>query len=159
MILKKAVLLLGFFKNLDKGALLRYIRAQIEFRHTIDYGKNQLAFRAYAGAGYAYGLTNTGYEHTLPSFKAFYSGGPNSMRAWQVRNLGLGSSKYYTDSLNNQDLRYGDMKLEFNGEYRFLLGTLFGLKFKSAIFTDIGNIWNWDTNHELTPWVREVIFS
>jgi len=135
---------LGFFKTLDKGPLLRYIRAQVEFRHTIDYGKNQLAFRAYAGAGYAYGLTDTAYEHTLPSFKAFYAGGPNSMRAWRVRNLGLGSSRYYTDSLNNQDLRYGDMKLEFNAEYRFLLGTLFGFKIKSAIFTDIGNIWSWE---------------
>ncbi len=135
--------LLGFFKNLDKGALLRYIKGQIEFRHTIDYGKNQLAFRAFGGAGYAYGLTDSGYEHTLPTFKAFYAGGPNSMRAWQVRNLGLGSSKYYTDSLNNLDLRYGDIKLEFNAEYRFLLGTLFTIKFKSAVFTDIGNIWNW----------------
>ncbi len=135
--------LLGFFTNLDKGALLRYIRGQIEFRHTIDYGKNQLAFRAYGGAGYAYGLTDSGYEHTLPSFKAFYAGGPNSMRAWQVRNLGLGSSKYYTDALNSYDLRYGDIKLEFNAEYRFLLGTLFSIKFKSAFFTDIGNIWNW----------------
>ena len=103
--------LLGLFTNLDKGSLLRYIRGQIEFRHTIDYGKNQLAFRAYGGAGYAYGLTDTGYEHTLPSFKAFYAGGPNSMRAWQVRNLGLGSSKYYTDVLNSYDLRYGDINL------------------------------------------------
>jgi len=65
------------------------------------------------------------------------------MRAWQVRNLGLGSSKYYTDSLNELDLRYGDVRLEFNAEYRFLLGTLFGIKFRSALFTDIGNIWNW----------------
>ena len=135
--------LLGFFKSLDKGPLLRYIRAQIEYRRTIDYGKNQMAFRAYSGFGYAYGLTETGYENTLPSFKAFYSGGPNSMRAWQIRNLGLGSSKYYSSLLNSQDLRYGDVKLEFNAEYRFLLGTLFGIKFRSALFTDIGNIWNW----------------
>jgi hypothetical protein len=136
---------LGFFKTLDKGSLLRYIRTQIEFRHTIDYGNNQMAFRAYAGIGYSYGLTDTGYEHTLPSFKAFYAGGPNSMRAWQIRNLGLGSSKYYssTSSLTNSDLRYGDIKLEFNAEYRFLLGTLFGVKFKSALFTDIGNLWDW----------------
>ena len=35
------------------------------------------------------------------------------------------------------------LNLEFNAEYRFLLGTLFGIKFKSALFTDIGNIWNW----------------
>jgi len=160
---------LGFFKSLDKGTLLRYVRAQIEFRHTIDYGKNQLAFRAYGGAGYAYGLTDTGYEHTLPSFKAFYSGGPNSMRAWRVRNLGLGSSKYYTDSLNNQDLRYGDLKLEFNAEYRFLLGTLFGIKFKSAIFTDIGNIWSWEpidtgalgkgSNFQLDRFYKEFAFG
>jgi outer membrane protein insertion porin family len=160
---------LGFFKSLDKGALLRYVRAQIEFRHTIDYGINQLAFRAYAGAGYAYGLTSTGYEHTLPSFKAFYSGGPNSMRAWRVRGLGLGSSKYYTDSLNEQDLRYGDMKLEFNGEYRFLLGTLFGIKFKSALFTDIGNIWSWEpidtgalgkgSNFQLDRFYKEFAFG
>ncbi len=138
--------LLGLIKRLDTGSLLRYVRAQIEFRHTIDYGNNQLAFRAYAGLGYSYGLTSTGYEHTLPSFKAFYSGGPNSMRAWQIRNLGLGSSKYYssTTSLANSALRYGDIKLEFNGEYRFLLGTLFGIKFKSAVFTDIGNIWDWN---------------
>ena len=102
-----------------------------------------MVFRAYAGAGYAYGRDGTGYENTLPFFKAFYAGGPNSMRAWQVRNLGLGSSTYYSRSLNNLDLRFGDIKLEFNAEYRFLLGTLFGIKFKSALFTDIGNIWNW----------------
>jgi outer membrane protein insertion porin family len=138
--------LLGFIPKLDTNGLLRYIRTQIEFRHTIDYGNNQFAFRAYTGIGYSYGKVNgTTYEHTLPSFKAFYSGGPNSMRAWPIRNLGLGSSKYYTSSTNltNSDLRYGDIKLEFNAEYRFLLGTLFGIKFKSALFTDIGNIWDW----------------
>ncbi len=135
--------LLGFFKSLDQGSLVRYIKGEVEFRHNIDYGKNQLVFRTYGGAGYSYGLTNTGYEHTLPFFKAFYAGGPNSMRAWQVRNLGLGSSKYYSGSLNQYDLRFGDIKLEGNVEYRFLLGTLFGIKFKSALFTDIGNIWNW----------------
>jgi outer membrane protein assembly factor BamA len=116
----------------------------MEFRHNIDYNKkNQLVFRLYGGAGYAYGLTSTGYEHTLPFFKAFYAGGPNSMRAWQVRNLGLGSSKYYSNTLSQYDLRFGDVKLEGNVEYRFLLGTLFGIKFKSAVFTDIGNIWSW----------------
>jgi outer membrane protein insertion porin family len=136
--------LLGFFKTLDKGALLRYIRGEIEFRHNIDYGNNQMVFRVYAGAGYDYGLAGDATENTLPFFKAFYAGGPNSMRAWQVRSLGLGSSKYYnsTDTLK-LDLRFGDVKLEGNVEYRFLLGTLFGIKFRSALFTDIGNIWNW----------------
>jgi outer membrane protein insertion porin family len=138
--------LLGFIKNLDKGPLLRYILGSIEFRHHIDYGNNQLVFRVYAGAGYDYGLSGDTTENTLPFFKAFYSGGPNSMRGWQVRNLGLGSSKYYTvtDATSNvTNLRFGDVKLEGNVEYRFLLGTLFGIKLRSAFYTDIGNIWSW----------------
>jgi outer membrane protein insertion porin family len=149
--------------------LLRYIRGEVEFRHDIDYGKNQLVFRAYTGLGYSYGLTDTGYEHTLPSFKAFYAGGPNSMRAWQVRNLGLGSSKYYSGTLNSLDLRFGDIKMEFNAEYRFLLGTLFGIKFKSALFTDIGNIWNWQridttaaavgSNFQLNNFYKELAYG
>jgi outer membrane protein assembly factor BamA len=161
--------LLGFIKQLDTGALLRYIKGEIEFRHNIDYGKNQMVFRAYAGAGYAYGRAGTGYENTLPFFKAFYSGGPNSMRAWQVRNLGLGSAKYYSGSLNNYDLRFGDIKLEFNAEYRFLLGTLFGIKFKSALFTDVGNIWNWKpinnsdsavgSNFQLNSFYKELAYG
>jgi outer membrane protein insertion porin family len=137
---------LGFFKNLDEGPLLRYILGSIEFRHNIDYGPDQLVFRVFAGAGYDYGLSGSTTENTLPFFKAFYAGGPNSMRAWQVRNLGLGSSKYYTkldSSSGVTNLRFGDIKLEGNVEYRFLLGTLFGIKFKSALYTDIGNIWGW----------------
>jgi outer membrane protein assembly factor BamA len=135
---------LGFIRPLDEGQLFRYLLGELEFRHNIDYGKNQLAFRLYGGAGFSYGRTSNGYEHTLPFFKAFFAGGPNSMRAWQVRQLGLGSSKFYSDTpYNNVDLRFGDVKLEGNVEYRFLLGTLFGIKLRSALFTDIGNIWNW----------------
>jgi outer membrane protein insertion porin family len=83
----------------------------------------------------------------LPFFKAFYAGGPNSMRGWQIRNLGLGSSTYYTSldaTTNVTNLRFGDIKLEGNVEYRFLLGTLFSIKFRSALYTDIGNIWSWE---------------
>jgi outer membrane protein assembly factor BamA len=135
---------LGFIRSLDEGQLFRYLLGELEFRHNIDYGKNQLAFRLYGGAGFSYGRTSNGYEHTLPFFKAFFAGGPNSMRAWQVRQLGLGSSKFYSDTpYNNVDLRFGDIKLEGNVEYRFLLGTLFGIKLRSAVFTDIGNIWDW----------------
>ena len=138
--------LLGFIKQLDTGRLLRYFLGSVEFRHHIDYGKNQLVFRVFAGAGYDYGLAGQSSENTLPFFKAFYAGGPNSMRAWQVRSLGLGSSKYYSildTTAKITNLRFGDVKLEGNVEYRFLLGTLFGIKFRSAVFTDIGNIWSW----------------
>jgi outer membrane protein assembly factor BamA len=144
--LEESGAVLGFIRPLDEGQLFRFIKGELEFRHNIDYGngKNQLAFRVYGGAGLSYGRSGNGYEQTLPFFKAFFAGGPNSMRAWQVRQLGLGSSKFYSDTpYNNVDLRFGDIKLEGNIEYRFLLGTLFGIKFRSALYTDIGNIWNW----------------
>ncbi|HVY73436.1 MAG TPA: BamA/TamA family outer membrane protein, partial [Puia sp.] len=135
---------LGLIRSFDEGQLFRYIKGEAEFRHNINFGKSELVLRAYGAAGLAYGRTNIGYEETLPFFKAFFAGGPNSMRAWPVRQLGLGSSKFYSDTpYNNVDLRFGDVKLEGNVEYRFLLGTLFSFKIRSALFTDIGNIWNW----------------
>lgn len=134
--------LLGFIRKLDESDLLRYIKGDIDFTHTISYGKTQLAFHGFAGAGLAYGRASGGYEQTLPIYKAYFSGGPNTMRAWQVRRLGLGSSKYYNDTPRNNLDRFGDIKLEGNVEYRFQLGTVLGVKVNSALFTDIGNVWS-----------------
>ena len=138
--------LLGLIPSVNRGELFRFIKGDIEFRHHIDYAKTQLAMRAYAGAGIEYG-GGQGGQPTLPFYKAFFAGGPgfagnSSMRGWQVRQLGLGSSKFYdTGKVNGLD-RFGDIQLEGNIEYRFPLGTLFGIKIRSAIFTDIGNIWD-----------------
>ena len=64
------------------------------------------------------------------------------MRAWQVRQLGIGSSPYFDTATNAKNVdRFGDIQLEGNIEYRFNLGSLFGIKIKSALFTDVGNIW------------------
>jgi outer membrane protein assembly factor BamA len=98
--------------------------------------------RAYAGAGLSYGKQKDGStESSLPFYKAYFAGGPNSMRAWQVRRLGLGSSKFYVDTPQSALDRFGDIQLEGNIEYRFPLGTVYGIKLKSAFYTDIGNIW------------------
>jgi hypothetical protein len=134
--------LLGFITELDKGDLFRFIKGDLQFTHTIDYGKTQLAMNSYGGAGVSYGKAGNGYEQTLPFQKAFFSGGPNGMRAWSVRRLGLGSSTYYNDTPRTNLDRFGDIKLEGNLEYRFLLGTLFEAKFRGALFVDIGNIWS-----------------
>ncbi len=81
-----------------------------------------------------------GYATDVPYVKQFFVGGPNSIRAWAARGLGPGG---YIDSLtvnsNNRLLFYqtGDLKLEFNLEYRFdLLWRL-----KGALFLDGGNVW------------------
>jgi outer membrane protein assembly factor BamA len=79
----------------------------------------------------------------LPFFKQFTAGGPYSMRAWGLRQLGLGSSTFYDTTSTSQNFdRFGDIQLETNFEYRFPLFQFGSYKMGSALFTDIGNIWN-----------------
>lgn len=130
--------LLGFFKGFNNGPLLRFIKGDIEYRHHVDFKKTQWAVRGYIGYGLEYG-NGKGTLQTLPFYKAFFAGGPNSMRGWQVRQLGLGSSYYYDTSGVD---KFGDVKIEANAEYRFNIATIFGFKLKSALYIDAGNIWN-----------------
>ncbi|MBS1934717.1 MAG: BamA/TamA family outer membrane protein [Bacteroidetes bacterium] len=144
MTLEQSGALLGLIKTINMGDLRRFVKADIEYRHHIEYRTTELAMRAFAGGGIAYGH-GLGTNQTLPFYKAYWSGGPNSMRGWQVRQLGLGSSPFYniydTGRINKID-RFGDVQLEGNIEYRFPLGTVFTVKVKSAIFADFGNIWD-----------------
>lgn len=135
--------LFGLFNYVDRvSGLYRYIKMDIDFRHLINFPRAAWAFRTYAGFGLPYGRQMNGdKEPSLPFFKSFVAGGPNSMRAWQVRRLGLGSSVYF-DTLNQGGFdRYGDIQLEANAEYRFNVASIKGMKIKSALFTDVGNIW------------------
>jgi len=84
-----------------------------------------------------------GYTTDVPYVKQFFVGGPNSIRGWAIRELGPGG---YVDTLSlgqnrarNRLLFYqtGDLKLEFNLEYRFPLFSLLN----GAIFLDGGNVW------------------
>ncbi len=134
----------GLIKKIDREAnLYRYIKLDADFKHYINYRKSALVFRLYGGIGIPYGKDQNGAtEKQLPFFKSFYAGGPYSMRAWQVRQLGIGSSPYFDTAASAKGFdRFGDIQLEGNIEYRFNLGLLFGVKVKSALFTDIGNIW------------------
>ncbi|HRE52809.1 MAG TPA: BamA/TamA family outer membrane protein [Flavitalea sp.] len=131
----------GLFKSLDRGDLRRFLKLDLEYRHFINFSKTSLAFRAFAGYGFIYGKTGDKPENNLPFFKAYFAGGPYSMRAWQVRQLGLGSSRAFDDTSRARTDRFGDMQLEGNMEYRFDLATIAGIKLKSAVFVDMGNIW------------------
>ena len=105
-----------------------------------------MAFRALGGIGYNYG-TDSAIGKTLPFFKQFYAGGPYSMRAWGLRQLGLGSSIQSDTLLSDYRDRFGDMQLEANLEYRFPIATIATFKISSALFTDIGNVWNVKKNN------------
>lgn len=101
----------------------------LRWRHII-HDKSSVAFRVAAGAGLPYGNLPV-----LPFESSFFVGGANGLRAWRARSLGPGS---YSAPLVAFD-RIGEMRLEANVEYRFkLVGYLEG-----ALFTDVGNIWNW----------------
>jgi outer membrane protein assembly factor BamA len=112
----------------------QFVRAEVTLGRTWIFGKNNgqsIATRLLAGAGYAYGNSTA-----LPFEKHFYAGGANSLRGWQARTVGPGTSKM-DDSfiIPNQT---GDMKLEANLEYRF---DIFW-KIAGAVFADAGNVWN-----------------
>ena len=66
-----------------------------------------------------------------------------SMRGWQARTLGPGTSQEsYGFSIPSQ---VGEMKLEANVEYRFPMVS----KLEGALFLDAGNIW--DISNEVEP--------
>jgi len=110
----------------------QYLKADIDFRSYIFlYEDISLILRGFAGVGYAYGNSNA-----MPFEKQYFSGGANSIRAWQVKNLGPGS--YQDPEESTYPNQTGDVKLEANMEYRFKLFW----KLEAALFLDVGNIWS-----------------
>ncbi len=133
--------LLGISTVVQKH-IYRYIKAELELRKLYKFTYSELAWRFMGGWGNNYSNDPT-LKGQLPFFKQFTAGGPYSMRAWGLRQLGLGSSQFYDTSSKNQNFdRFGDVQLETNLEYRFPLVQLGSYKISSALFTDIGNIWN-----------------
>ena len=116
----------------------QYVRGEIQAGKVFRFGfgdREAIALHIMAGAGFAYGNSTS-----LPIEKQFYSGGAMSMRGWQARTLGPGTSAMLTEfSIPSQ---IGEMKLEANIEYRFPLFW----KLEGALFSDVGNIW--DINSE-----------
>jgi outer membrane protein assembly factor BamA len=113
----------------------QYLRGDVDLRYyNIMNTRNSLVYRFYLGMGYSYGNSVA-----LPYEKKFFSGGPNSLRAWSTRDLGPGS---YVESASDTSIfnyanKTGDIKFEANLEYRFKLVW----KMEGALFLDAGNIW------------------
>ncbi len=122
--------------------LYRYVKMDAEFKQIFATKNNSLHLRAYAGAGLALNSGSRTGDVTLPFFKSFIAGGPNSMRGWAIRKLGIGSNVFYdTVSAGTFNDKYADIQLEANIEYRFNLFQFYGFWMRGAVFTDMGNIW------------------
>jgi len=134
--------------NIKKGDTIKlfdvpfsqFIKLENDFRHYLKLGPDsQLASRIIVGAGFAYGNSNE-----LPFIKQFFIGGTNSLRAFRARSIGPGT---YDGSATTSSFladQSGDLKLEFNTEYR---AKIYGLV-KGALFVDAGNIWLLKDNPE-----------
>jgi hypothetical protein len=129
--------LLSLFKfDKDGNQIFNYVKMESEYIFNHKYRKTEMAARFFAGAV----LPKKG--QSVPAFKQYFLGGPNSMRAWDLRQLGLGSSITSDTSNSGYSDRFGDFCLETNLEYRFTLWDAGSFKIGSALYTDIGNIWN-----------------
>ena len=122
--------------------LYRFVKMDVEFKRIITHQNSSLHFRAFAGGGIALPTESRKGQVTLPFFKSYIAGGPNSMRGWSIRKLGIGSNIFYDTVANGRfNDKYADMQLEANLEFRFNVFPFYGFWMRGAVFTDIGNIW------------------
>jgi outer membrane protein assembly factor BamA len=129
------------YNNREKDTLDRYLIFGIPFAQFLkvdaDYRlyvpirkKSRIVYRLAGGIGKP--LKNLS---VLPYEESFFSGGPNSNRAWRARTLGPGG--YDPSSSSARFDKIGDILLEGNMEYRFHIIN----SFNGALFADAGNIW------------------
>lgn len=122
--------------------LKEFIKTSVEYTYTINHPKSAIVFRLFTGVG----IPTSKADTTLPFFKQYFGGGPNSMRGWPVRGIGVGGQKLLPYNSNNTfNDRTGDIQLEGNAEYRYNIAPLFSnaVTLKGALFADAGNIWNY----------------
>ncbi len=112
----------------------QYAKVDADLRLYLRWQKERtLVSRLYAGWGVPYGNSTT-----LPFVKQFYSGGPYSVRAFDIRSIGPGNFLPDTDDDTTDYYdQSGNLKLEANVEYRFPLFSYL----KGAFFVDAGNVW------------------
>ncbi len=114
----------------------QFIKSDVDYRYYLPINStDRIVYRIFGGFALPYGNSKS-----VPFEEQYFSGGANSIRAWQVRSLGPGSYKdtsksYYPDKTS-------DIKLEGNIEYRFKLFWIL----EGAIFVDAGNIWSINKN-------------
>ncbi|WKV13202.1 BamA/TamA family outer membrane protein [Marivirga harenae] len=112
----------------------QFSRFDFDIRNYQSIGtESRFVSRAFVGIGLPYGNSVS-----LPYSKQYFSGGPNSVRAFRIRSLGPGA--YQPDDRTSGSSFFdqaGDIKIEANLEYRFPLVSYL----KGAVFTDAGNVW------------------
>lgn len=109
----------------------QYVKGNVDYGKTyfIDL-KNSVAWHVGLGVAVPYGNSRI-----IPIQKRFFSGGGNSVRGWNARELGPGT--YSADSTSSFFFHAGDVRLDANIEYR---SKVFW-RLELAAFLDAGNVW------------------
>ena len=116
--------------NFNDVIVSQYVKFLSEMVYSHKFNKQTAVHtRLKMGAAFSYG--NFDY---LPYIKQFFLGGPYSIRAFPLRQIGPGSFDVTKQNIKDQT---GNLLLEGNLEYRFNIIKMF----KGALFTDMGNIW------------------
>jgi outer membrane protein assembly factor BamA len=130
----------------DDGKILgleyaQYGKVDLDLRYHLNINQNQaIATRLFAGFGFPFGNSAS-----LPYIKQYFSGGPNSVRAFRIRSIGPGTYRPENFDVNSYFDQTGDIRIEGNIEYRFPIVSLL----KGALFMDAGNIWLINENDAL----------
>jgi outer membrane protein assembly factor BamA len=141
------ILMAGFsLANLNRTTVLpyeilqkefsEYVRGEFDLRGYLRLDNHSMfAARSFFGIAVPYGNSTA-----VPFTKQFSVGGPNSLRGFEVREVGPGG--YLNPNHDaNENLGFfnqtGDMKMEANLELRYDIFKWF----KGAIFSDMGNVW------------------
>ena len=126
-------------KPLGSITFNQFVKVHAELRNKFNLTDQvSIATRLYAGANIP-----LGNSFFAPLSEAFYTGGPNSLRAASPYAYGPGN--FYSAKYNQNFFHSGDVKLEANFELRFpIVWKLYG-----AAFVDAGNVWNWYSTVDL----------
>lgn len=122
--------------SLGDKKFAKYVRYELDARYNKEFSKTE-SFAARLNLGTIVGY---GENRAVPFVRQFGIGGPNSLRAWNIKEAGPGAYRNPLDKLEAPPIVYtnqGDLKLELNAEYRFKMFYFVD----GALFVDAGNVW------------------
>jgi hypothetical protein len=124
--------------QIGRLSFARFVRLNLDAGYTRDLpGGKTVALRIGSGVARPFGGTAV-----TPYVKQFSVGGPSSIRAFRIREIGPGGYRDVRAPQFPPFYQAADFRFEFNAEYRFPLFWVF----KGAVFIDGGNIWSLDKN-------------
>ncbi len=120
----------------DSISFAKYFRYEFDGRYSKEFSKTS-SFASRVNFGI---IVPFGNNPSSPFIRQFGVGGPNSLRAWNIKEPGPGGYRDPLSKIKERPVIFvnqGDIKLELNAEYRFKIFLLID----GAFFVDAGNVW------------------